>query len=132
MTEPTGIMLSNAAAAAKLAAAFWLAQFAVSCSAARLNCTGMANWAVDPHGDRQYRCLARGEFDRLVHRLRAGFVDADMWNAQWMNGGPVNTANQPKPLPIIALALSLTGSALCIYAIAISDSAAKVSGQHIH
>ncbi len=91
MTEPTGIMLSNAAAAAKLAAAFWLAQFAVVLlrrgSTVPVWQIGLSILTVIAS-----TVVWRAENSTVGSSLALALLMLIDGLRQWMNGGPVNTA----------------------------------------
>lgn len=129
MTEPTGLMFSNSAAAAKLAAAFWLAQIAIvllrrgatvptwqiGLSILTVIASTIA-WRAETSSGWFIACVLA--LLMLIDGLR-----------QWMSSVPAKSAAKTKSWPIVALSLAVAGSSLCTYAIAVSDSAAKMNGQ---
>ena len=129
MTEPTELMLSNSAAAAKLAAAFWLTHLAIillrrggavpvwqiGLSILTVVVSTIA-WRADASTAWFIACLLA--LVMLIDGLR-----------QWMSAGTSKPSIAPKSLPIIAITLSITGFALCTYALAVADKAGRLGGQ---
>ena len=129
MTEPTGLMLSNSSAAAKLAAAFWLTHLAIillrrgatvpawqiGLSILTVVASTIA-WRADASTGWFIACLLA--LIMLIDGLR-----------QWMTGAASKPSTAPKRLPLIAFTLSITGCALCTYALALAEKAGRLGGQ---
>ncbi len=129
MTEPTGLILSNTAAAAKLAAALWLSHIAIvllrrgatvpiwqiALSILTVIASTIA-WRADRSTGWFIACLLA--LVMLIDGLR-----------QWMSGGSTKPAGVAKGWPLVAVTLAIVGCALCTYAMAMADPAAQLGGQ---
>ncbi len=133
MTEPTGLVLSNSAAAAKLAAAFWLSHLAIMLlrrgspvprwQIGLSIVTVMAStlvWRSEPSTAWFIAC-ALGLL-MLIDGLR-----------QWMSGPvkPVKPAAQNKSWPWPAITLATAGSALCTYGTLVAGLPKEANAQSV-
>lgn len=125
MTEPTGLMLSNAAASAKLAAALWLTQIAV---VILRRGTNVPSWQIGLSvltvAASTIAWRDEGSTGWLVACLLALLMLIDGLR-QWMSNAPA----KPNAMPLVAMTLSIVGFGMSTFAIAVSDHAAKLGGQ---
>lgn len=129
MTEPTGLLLSNSAAAAKLSAAFWLTHVAIillrrgatvpawqiGLSILTVVASTIA-WRADGSTGWFIACLLA--LVMLIDGLR-----------QWLSGSSPKPATSGRGLPLVAITLSVTGCTLCTYALVVADKAGRLGGQ---
>ena len=129
MNEPTGLMLSNSAAAAKLAAAFWLTHMAIILLRRGATVPRLANQPIDLDCCREHYCLASRCAHGLVHRVPVGAHHAHRWLEAMDERLRIKPSTAQKRLPLIAITLSITGCALCTYALAVAEKAGRLGGQ---